>query len=105
MSRCRTATEFAGCDTYASIDEALAHCGDDEDIYIIGGASIYAQALDRAQRLCLTEVDDTPEAADAFFPDYSGWHETWREHHDKDERHAQAYDFVDYEPGKRAEEQ
>ena len=52
----RTATEFAGCDTYASIDEALAHCGDDEDIYIIGGASIYAQALDRAQRLCLTEV-------------------------------------------------
>ena len=101
----RTATEFAGCDTYASIDEALAHCGDDEDIYIIGGASIYAQALERAQRLCLTEVDDTPEAADAFFPDYSGWHETWREHHDKDERHAQAYDFVDYEPGKRAEEQ
>ena len=29
----RTATEFAGCDTYASIDEALAHCGDNEDIY------------------------------------------------------------------------
>ena len=53
----------------------------------------------------LTEVDDTPEAADAFFPDYSGWHETWREHHDKDERHAQSYDFVDYEPGKRAEKQ
>ena len=101
----RSVSELPGCDVYPSLEEALSHCTPDEDIYIIGGASIYAQALDRAQRLCLTEVDATPEAADAFFPDYSGWHETWREHHDKDERHAQAYDFVDYEPGKRAEEQ
>ena len=46
----RTATEFAGCDTYASIDEALAHCGDDEDIYIIGGASISAALPHRGRR-------------------------------------------------------
>ena len=34
--------------------------------------------------------------ADTFFPDYSDWHETWREEHDTDERHAFRYAFVDY---------
>ena len=33
-----TATEFEGCDCYPSLQEALAHCTKDEDIYIIGGA-------------------------------------------------------------------
>lgn len=93
----RTTQQFPGCDTYASLDEARAHCGKDEDIYIIGGASVYAQAMDMADRLCLTEVHDTPASADAFFPEYAGWRETWREEHDTDERHHQRYAFVDYE--------
>ena len=60
---------------------------------------MYSQALPLANRLCLTEVDDTPAQADVFFPDYiTGWKEERREHHDKDERHAFAYDFVDYVP-------
>jgi dihydrofolate reductase len=50
-----------------------------------------------ADRLCLTEIADTPADADTFFPDYSGWHEVWREEHQKDERHEQDYAFVDYE--------
>ena len=69
----RTATEFEGCDCYPSLQEALAHCAKDEDIYIIGGAS-----------------------ADAFFPEYDGWKETAREEHSTDEKHHQAYAFVDY---------
>ena len=92
----RTKRELPGCETYASIDEALRHCRNDEDIYIIGGASVYRQAMKLADRLCLTEVDDTPAQADTFFPDYSDWHEQWREDHDADERHAHAYSFVDY---------
>ena len=55
----RTKRELPGCETYASIDEALRHCRNDEDIYIIGGASVYRQAMKLADRLCLTEVDDT----------------------------------------------
>ena len=93
----RTQKDFPGCDTYASLKEALAHCTSDEDVYIIGGASVYQQALPLADRLCLTEIDDTPEEADTFFPDYSDWHEVWREDHEKDERHEQCYAFVDYE--------
>lgn len=92
----RTCAEFPGCDTYASLDEALKHCAPDEDVYIIGGASVYEQALAFADRLCLTEIDDTPDNADAFFPDYSGWKEVWREEHYKDEKHEYDFAFVDY---------
>ena len=88
---------FPGCDVYPSLEEALAHCAKDEEVYIIGGASVYTQALSMADRLCLTEVDDTPKEADTFFPEYKAdWREVAREDHDIDERHAQRYAFVDY---------
>ena len=92
----RTVHDFPGCDVYTSLDEALKHCSDEEDIYIIGGANVYAQAIDRADRLCLTEIYDVPDGADAFFPEYGGWRETWREEHAFDEKHAYRFAFVDY---------
>ena len=87
---------YEGCEKYGSLKEALAHCDEDEEVYIIGGESVYRQAIGLADRLCLTEIADAPEDADTFFPPYDDWHEAWREHHDADERHAFAYDFVDY---------
>ncbi len=92
----RTVHKFPGCDVYTSLDEALKHCSEEEDIYIIGGANVYAQAIGRADRLCLTEIDDTPDSADAFFPEYGGWREMWREEHAIDEKHAYRFAFVDY---------
>ena len=90
-------TDFPGCDCYTSLNEALAHCREDEDIYIIGGASVYKEALGCADRLCLTEIHDTPANADVFFPEYNGWKEVAREEHNMDEKHQQAYAFVDYQ--------
>ena len=93
----RTQTEFAGCDTYTSLEEALRHCTNDEDIYIIGGASVYEQAMPLAHRLCLTEVHDTPAQADAFFPPYNdGWKLAQKEEHGTDERHHFSFCFADY---------
>ena len=93
----RSTKAFEGCDVYASLEEALQHCNKDEDIYIIGGASVYQQALPLADRLCLTEIDDTPAEADTFFPEYKDdWKESLREDHDTDEKHAFRYSFVDY---------
>ncbi len=93
----RTGAQFPGAETVASLEEALALCGPDEQVYIIGGASVYGQALPLADRLCLTEIDDVPQEADAFFPDYSqGWQVAQCEEHGKDERHAHEYKFVDY---------
>ena len=92
----RRSKEFPGCDVYPSLEKALKSCQPDEDMYIIGGASVYEQAVKVADRLCLTEVDDVPVEADTFFPDYSDWREETREAHPKDERHAFEYAFVDY---------
>jgi len=91
-----TQSSFPGCDAYTSLEEALNHCRPDEDIYIIGGASVYAQAMPFANRLCLTEIDDTPAEADTFFPPYDNWQEEKREDHPADDRHAYPFAFVDY---------
>ena len=93
----RMAQEIPGAEVFASLESALAAC-QGEDVYVIGGASVYAQALPLANRLCLTEVKDIPAQADAFFPPFSAdeWTEVWSEEHEPDERHAFSYRFVDY---------
>lgn len=95
-----TTKSLPGCECFTSLEEALKHCGNDEDVYIIGGASVYEQAISMANRLCLTEIDDEPNTADAFFPQFDGWIETYREDHTEDERHKYKYSFVDYEKRK-----
>ena len=92
----RRSKDFPGCDVYPSLEKALQSCRPDEDIYIIGGASVYEQAVKVADRLCLTEVDDVPQEADTFFPDYSEWRVEKKEAYPKDERHVFEYAFVDY---------
>ena len=92
----RSTKAFPGCEVFPSLEEALESCKEDEEVYIIGGARVYEQAIGVADRLCLTEIDDTPKEADAFFPDYSGWKVENTETHTKDEKHAFNYAFVDY---------
>ena len=95
LSRTGKAEDFPGADLYPNLQEALSSC--EGDIYIIGGASVYKEALPIADRLCLTYVHDTPEQADTFFPEINKeeWEETFREDHDTDEKHAQRYSFID----------
>ena len=89
---------FAGQETVASLDAAIAAAGDAE-LCVIGGGEVYALALPHATRLHLTRVDCAAENADAFFPDvdWSRWREVARMHHAADARHEFAFDFVDYE--------
>lgn len=92
----RTTKELPGCDVFPTLEEAIQSCQPEEDVYIIGGARVYEQAIKFADRLCLTEIADTPKEADAFFPDYSDWKVETKEAHPKDEKHAFEYAFVDY---------
>ena len=94
----RSQATFPGAETFPSLQTALASCTPDEDIYIIGGASVYSEALPLADRLCLTEIEDTPAQADAFFPQFSTdeWVVADREKHDIDEKHQYRYSFTDY---------
>ena len=61
------------CIVESSLKQSLERsklCVGSDEVFIIGGGEIYAQALTCANRLYLTVVDDEPKA-DTFFPDYS----------------------------------
>lgn len=81
-----------------SVDAAVAEARaaielDDgaEEIFVVGGASVYEQLLPRADRLVLTELEAAYEG-DTRFPafDEEQWVETYRENHE-------AFAFVEYE--------
>ena len=61
------AAECPGAEVFPSLETALQSCKEDEHVYIIGGASVYQQALPFADELCLTEIDDMTPEADAYF--------------------------------------
>lgn len=87
--------EIDGAEVYPSLEEALRAAQGDtlsapkedtgiaspEEIFIIGGESIYRQALPAARKLYLTLVDKKPEQADTFFPaiNNSAWEVTEKE--------------------------
>ena len=81
------------------MQEALTHCADDEHVFIIGGSSVYNEALSKADTLYLTEVDDCPADADTFFPDFSReqWREVSRESFPADAENECPYSFVTLE--------
>ncbi|HEX2892919.1 MAG TPA: dihydrofolate reductase [Marmoricola sp.] len=65
------------------LDEALElAAGLPGEVFVAGGAGVYAQALDRAHAQVLTEVHLEPEG-DTFYPDFdrTRWVETRREPH------------------------
>lgn len=71
----------------------------EEELMVIGGAEIYAQTLNQAHRVYLTEVNAEFPQADAHFPEMpdSEWVCLSREPHEADERHAFSFDLCLYE--------
>jgi dihydrofolate reductase len=84
-----------GCQVVQSLGAALAVAGPAAEVMVIGGATLYARTLPRAERLYLTLVQ-AKVAGDVYFPafDWSAWREDWREEHSADERHAYPYTFL-----------
>lgn len=87
-----------GCQVADSIPAALALCADADEVFFVGGAELYAQAIPLADRLYLTEVETDAEG-DAWFPDYdrSAFREVSRESHTGEKGDALRFDFVVYE--------
>jgi len=88
-----------GAEAVPSLDAALALCGADEDVYVIGGAELYQAALPRADRLILTEIDHDFEG-DTFLPapDPALWQEIDRQPGPKkDGQPLYEYAFVTYQ--------
>ena len=85
-----------GCVVAHSIDEAIALAGNDQEIFFIGGAELYKQALGYAERMYLTEIQSDFEG-DAWFPEFDRtvWLESSRDKHQAE--NGLPFDFVVYD--------
>ncbi|MDR1729704.1 MAG: dihydrofolate reductase [Prevotellaceae bacterium] len=90
------------CITADSLSDAIAISGDETELFIIGGESVYKQTLHSADKLYVTEVHAKLDG-DARFPeiDYSEWNKISREDHKADEKNQYDYSFVNYERKKK----
>lgn len=85
-----TLNTLPGCEVCASFDEALKLCPQTgngntaQEVFVIGGATLYQAALPLAKKMYITLVDQEPQDADTFFPEFDTykWQETIREQHD-----------------------
>ncbi len=92
------AWQASGAERAHSLNEAIALAGDVPEVMLIGGAQLFNQALDQAQRIYLTEIDQTFEG-DTFFPllPAYAWREVARDSHLKEGASPFKFHFVVYE--------
>ena len=87
-----------GAEIVGSLEDALRLAGDAEQIFVIGGAQLYAAAMPLADRILLTEIDADFDG-DTFMPplNLDHWHEKSRESHAPTTERPFAYSYVVYE--------
>lgn len=88
--------KIEGCVMAHSLQEAIAACEGDE-IFVVGGAEIYTQALPLADTLYISEIQQDVEG-DAWFPEFdkSDWKEVARDQRSQSEPQPLEYHFVTY---------
>lgn len=91
------AFEAPGCILVQSIDDALEKCRSEAEIMLIGGATLYQQAIEKAGALYITFIHHEFEG-DTWFPDYDEqiWKLESKAEFEPDERNQYAYSFVKY---------
>ncbi len=94
----RSEIQIAGCEVVHSLDEALALFPADEEVFVIGGAQIYAEALPIADRLYLTRVHRDYEG-DTRFPDWNPaeWRLVASERFERGAEYPYPFTFETYE--------
>lgn len=87
-----------GCVIAHSLKEAITACAGDEEIFIVGGADLYRQAIPLVDRMYITEIQQDV-AGDAYFPEFdmAAWQEVARERHSQFEPQPLEYHFVTYQ--------
>lgn len=88
---------FKDCIITHSLQEAIVACAGDEEIFVVGGAEVYAQALPLADKLYITEIQQDM-AGDAHFPEFDKkqWLETSRERCHQETPQPLEYHFVTF---------
>jgi dihydrofolate reductase len=92
------AYEARGGFVVRSLRQAIDFAGDADEMLVVGGAMLYAEALPLASRLYLTYIHHRVDG-DTLFPCFaaSEWRESHREYHEPDERNPLPYSFVTLE--------
>ena len=87
-----------GCEVVKSVEDGLALCVGDDEVFIGGGAEIYKLAMHLTDRIYLTIIHKNFDA-DTFFPeiDKSEWKEVKREDFEPDEKNPLPYSFITLE--------
>ena len=91
--------KIEGTEVYSSLDYAFIRLIAEDEVFIIGGAQIYEQALPIIDKIYLTKIHADFPKADVFFPniDLSVWRETNRETFFADEKNPYPFSFLEYE--------
>ena len=86
-----------GCDVVGSIDEALQVCAAEDEVMLIGGASLYQQALEKVSQMYVTRIDHDFDG-DTWFPevDFDQWVVHSREDFDADHNNLYNHSFIKY---------
>lgn len=86
-----------GAKVFNSLTKALEACKSEEDIFVIGGAQLFNEAMPLADILYLTEIHHI-FGADTFFQqiDKKKWIEAERINYEPDEKNAYNYSFIKY---------
>lgn len=89
---------FVNCFACESMHDALDLCEKEETLFIIGGALVYRQALQRAEKMYITRIHHEFKDADTFFPivNWDMWEETERQDFPADEKNPYPYSFITY---------
>ena len=94
-----TSYKKEGCDVVHSLEEAINLIKDQKNAFIIGGAQIYKEAIEKqlVDQLDITKVHQNFEA-DVFFPtiDQSVWEEISEETFLPDDKNHYTYSFISY---------
>ncbi len=89
---------FDNCLVYNTLWSALMACEDEDEVFVIGGGSVYRQALEVADKLYLTMVHHIFSDADTFFPhvDPQVWEKIAQIDYPKDEKNLYPHSFLTY---------
>lgn len=99
LSRNQNTLSQQGVLVVGNLETALEIChqAKENEVFVAGGAEVFEAALPIADKLYLTKVLAVVEA-DTFFPPWEEeeWEIVYRFDHPADERHAFAFQFIDY---------
>lgn len=81
-----------------SLEDAIDLCEHEDHVFIMGGATVYRQSIDKVDSMYITWVHGS-FSADTFFPEinFDDWKEVSREEHEADDKNPHPYSFVYYE--------